>query len=157
MRILIWCILDSFVQGGRDPRDALNCRSFFAKELLIIGLFCGRWRVKIRHPMTLSHPEPILDTSVPWWWTRWRCYWIRAIWRQTWRRPWYQTSAPAQTTPLQTASYSCGTYFDSYVYMYILIYIRFDFVVGANMHVWIYIFSTHTYQQFARCCVCHHV
>jgi len=30
------------LQGGEDPEDALNCRSFFAKEPLIIGLFCGK-------------------------------------------------------------------------------------------------------------------
>jgi len=29
---------------------------FFAKEPLIIGLFCGKWPIKIRHPMTLRHP-----------------------------------------------------------------------------------------------------
>ena len=28
------------VQGGEDPQDALSCRSFSAKEPLIIGLFC---------------------------------------------------------------------------------------------------------------------
>jgi len=27
------------VQGGEDPQDALSCRSFFAKEPLIIGPF----------------------------------------------------------------------------------------------------------------------
>ena len=30
------------VQGGEDPRDTVSCRSFFAKELLLIGLFCGK-------------------------------------------------------------------------------------------------------------------
>jgi len=47
------------------------CRSFFAKEPLIIGLFCGKWPIQIicekwfadvhliyaiRHPMGLRHP-----------------------------------------------------------------------------------------------------
>ena len=41
--------------GGKDPQDALSCRSFFAKEPLIIGLFCGKWPMEIRHPMTLRH------------------------------------------------------------------------------------------------------
>jgi len=45
-----------FIQGSQDPQDALNCRSFFAKEPLIIGLFCGKWAMKIRHLMTLRHP-----------------------------------------------------------------------------------------------------
>jgi len=31
----------------------LSCRSFVAKEPLIIGLFRGKWPIKIRHPMTL--------------------------------------------------------------------------------------------------------
>jgi len=32
------------------------CRSLFAKEPLKIGLFCGNWRINIRHPMHLRHP-----------------------------------------------------------------------------------------------------
>ena len=44
------------VQDGEDPYDAWSCRSFSAKEPLIIGLFCGKWPVKIRHPMGLRHP-----------------------------------------------------------------------------------------------------
>ena len=44
------------VQGGKDPQDPLNCRSFFAKEPLIIQLFCGKLPVKIRHPVGLSPP-----------------------------------------------------------------------------------------------------
>jgi len=48
----------SALQGGEDTYDALSCRSFFAKEPLIIGLFCGKWPVKIRHPMGLRHPVP---------------------------------------------------------------------------------------------------
>jgi len=48
----ILCIL----QGGKDPQDALSCRSFFAKEPLITGLFCGKRPVKIRHAMGLHHP-----------------------------------------------------------------------------------------------------
>ena len=44
------------LQGGEDPQDALSCRSFFAKEPLIIGLFCGKRPVKIRHSMGLRHP-----------------------------------------------------------------------------------------------------
>jgi len=30
------------IQGGEDPYDALSCRSFFAKEPLITGLFCEK-------------------------------------------------------------------------------------------------------------------
>jgi len=31
---------------------------YFGKEPLTIGLFCGKWPVKIRHPMGLCHPVP---------------------------------------------------------------------------------------------------
>jgi len=34
----------------------LSCRSFFAQEPLIIGLFCGKWSIQIRHPIGLRHP-----------------------------------------------------------------------------------------------------
>jgi len=51
------CIFIYVIQG-----DALSCRSFFAKAPLIIGLFCGKWLVKIRHPMGLRHPVLSLYT-----------------------------------------------------------------------------------------------
>ena len=44
------------VQGGENSYDALICRSFFAKEPLITGLFCGKWPVQIWHLMGLRHP-----------------------------------------------------------------------------------------------------
>jgi len=34
--------VEVLVQGGEDSEDALSCRSFFAKEPLVIGLFCGK-------------------------------------------------------------------------------------------------------------------
>jgi len=43
------------LQGGEDSWDALSCKSFFVKELLIIGLFCEKRPVRTRHPMTLRH------------------------------------------------------------------------------------------------------
>jgi len=49
------------LQGGEDPVDALNCRSFFTKRPLIIGLFCGKWPLTIRHPMGRRHPVPTCD------------------------------------------------------------------------------------------------
>ena len=52
-----WVVLQMLLrQGGEDPQDALSCRSFFAKEPLIIGLFCGKWSLKIGHIMGLQHP-----------------------------------------------------------------------------------------------------
>jgi len=36
-------MLRILIQGGEDPWDALSCRSFFAKEPLIIGLFGGNY------------------------------------------------------------------------------------------------------------------
>jgi len=41
---------------------SLSGRSFFAKEPLIIRLFCGKWPIKIRHPTTLRHP--VLDARL---------------------------------------------------------------------------------------------
>ena len=46
--------------------DAWCCRSLSAKEPLILGLFFGKWPVKIRHPMTLRHPVRMY-MNVPWW------------------------------------------------------------------------------------------
>jgi len=40
----------------QEYRVALSCRSFSAKEPLIIGLFCEKWPIKIRHSMGLRHP-----------------------------------------------------------------------------------------------------
>ena len=50
------CISRVMLQGGEDSSDALSCKSFFVKEPLIIGLFCGEWPMKIRDPTTLRHP-----------------------------------------------------------------------------------------------------
>jgi len=44
------------VVSDEDVYDVLSCRSLSAKEPLIIGLFCGKRRIKIRHPMGLGHP-----------------------------------------------------------------------------------------------------
>ena len=35
-------VVHFMLQCGEDSQDALSCRSFFAKEPLIIGLFCGK-------------------------------------------------------------------------------------------------------------------
>jgi len=44
------------VQGCEDPQDALSCRSFSAKEPLIIGLFCGKWPIcAVSHMFLLYH------------------------------------------------------------------------------------------------------
>ena len=43
------------LQDGQDPQDALSCRSFFTKEPLIIGIFCGQRPLRRRHPMGLRH------------------------------------------------------------------------------------------------------
>ena len=51
------------LQGGKDSQDALCCRSLSAKELIIIGLFCAKRPIKIRHLMTLRHPVPYLQVS----------------------------------------------------------------------------------------------
>ena len=40
---------------------AWSCRSFRGKEPLIIGLFCEKWPIKIRHPMGLCQPVVASD------------------------------------------------------------------------------------------------
>jgi len=45
-----------WVQGGENAQDAIRCKSLFAKESLIIGLFSGKYYSKIRYPMGLCHP-----------------------------------------------------------------------------------------------------
>ena len=48
------------VQGGEDPSDAFSCRLFFAKEPLIIGLFCGRFPFKDEASYGIMHVMPAL-------------------------------------------------------------------------------------------------
>jgi len=43
------------IGNGEDPQDAWSCRSFSAKEPLIIGLFCGQNPMEIKHLMGLCH------------------------------------------------------------------------------------------------------
>jgi len=42
--------------GWRRPIGCLSLQVFATKEPLIIGLFCGKWPVKMIHPMGLRHP-----------------------------------------------------------------------------------------------------
>jgi len=44
------------LQGSKDAEDVSSCRSLSGKEQLIIGLLCGKWPLKVRHPMGLRHP-----------------------------------------------------------------------------------------------------
>jgi len=44
------------IQGGQD---ASSCRTLFAKEPLIIGLFWGKWPIR-RYPMGLRHSVMII-------------------------------------------------------------------------------------------------
>jgi len=52
-----------FIQGGKDSQDPLSCRSFFPKEPIIMGLFCGKWPLKIRDPMSFRHPVYVRNDS----------------------------------------------------------------------------------------------
>ena len=56
MHIHIYVYIHIQLQGGEDPQDAVNRRSFSAKNPLFIGRFCGKSPIKIRHPMGLRHP-----------------------------------------------------------------------------------------------------
>jgi len=48
------------VQGGVDTYNAISCRSNSAKKTPFIGLFGGKYSIKIRHLMHLHHPVGIL-------------------------------------------------------------------------------------------------
>jgi len=50
-----WSQTSHELKGGGDPQDTLSCRSSFTKEPWIIGLLCGKWPMKTRHPMHLCH------------------------------------------------------------------------------------------------------
>jgi len=45
-----------FTQGGEDAYDVSSCGFLFAKELCMIGLFCRKRPMQIKHPMRLRHP-----------------------------------------------------------------------------------------------------
>jgi len=47
------------LQGGEDAWAALSCRSLFAKEPPVIGPFCGKRPIKIRHPVGVRHTVTI--------------------------------------------------------------------------------------------------
>jgi len=54
------------LQGDEEACTALSCRSCSAKEPQIIGLFCGKRPIKIRHPLPFRHPVCIrLSPSNP--------------------------------------------------------------------------------------------
>jgi len=44
------------VRGGEDAYYAWSCTSLSTKEPPFLELFCGKWPVQMRHPMTLRHP-----------------------------------------------------------------------------------------------------
>jgi len=53
---------NSALQGGKDAQHALNGRSISTKVLLLMGLFCGKRLITIRHPMGLC--RPVLSSGV---------------------------------------------------------------------------------------------
>jgi len=55
-----YCALSTGWTRPMGLEDASSCRSrlFSAKNQSNIGLFCGKWLVKIRHPMGIRHPVP---------------------------------------------------------------------------------------------------
>jgi len=46
--------------GWQRLRQCLNLQVILCKKATNSGLFCGKWPMKIRHPMTLRHPVPWL-------------------------------------------------------------------------------------------------
>jgi len=47
-----------FLQGWRRLIGCLESQVIFIKRSTNLGLFCGKWTVKIRHPMILLHTVP---------------------------------------------------------------------------------------------------
>jgi len=61
-----WAVSNEYASTTKWQRPMgclklLSCRSFSAKEPIIIRLVCGKWPVKIRHPMGLRHPVSLTD------------------------------------------------------------------------------------------------
>jgi len=46
MCVCAYSYTSTHIQGGKGSKDALSCRSFSAKDLLIIGPFCGKWPIQ---------------------------------------------------------------------------------------------------------------
>ena len=55
---LCWDLIPNRIHSSvwRKCIECVSCWSLSAKEPLITGLFCGRWPIKIRHPMVLCYP-----------------------------------------------------------------------------------------------------
>ena len=52
-------VVRTWIPVGEDAWDASNCKSLSAKEPLIVGLFCGKRPMKMRHPMGLCHQKQL--------------------------------------------------------------------------------------------------
>jgi len=112
-----------------DARNAFSCRSLFANEPLIIGLFCGKWPVMIRHPMHLRHP--VLTIS----------FWCRCVCVSGWK--------PVCMCVYSVCIYICVyvyVYIDMYIYMYIYVhtYIYIYICVCIYMYIYMHMY-THAY------------
>ena len=83
-------------QGGKDPQDAFNCRSLLAKEPWIIGLFCRKWPVKVRHPMGLCHLNMTRYIYICIWYIYIYIYILTPY--TTWYTPWHDKCIYILTT-----------------------------------------------------------
>jgi len=109
------CILDECT-GWRRLIGFLKLRVISAKEPLIIGLFCGKWPVKIRHLTYDCHPLCILEV----------CMYVcihTAVW---------MCEAAVAQQPNE-----------HYGYTYIHKYIQYEHVwcIYIYMHIYIYIYT----------------
>jgi len=82
-RNILTCHYQRYCTGWWRPIGCLKSQIIFRKRTFIIGLFCGKWPVNIRHPMTLRHPVSIVSNRSiameltcqhsPWWLSLWSC------------------------------------------------------------------------------------
>jgi len=101
---------------------------FSQKETLIIGLFCGRWPIKIRHPMVLRHPVwvPCLSHGYE---------------PSAWERGYMCTYMHVYICIcMYTYKYTCKC-----VRIYTHTHTHTHTHTNANMHIYIYIYIHHTH------------
>jgi len=82
-RNILTCQYQRYCTGWWRPIGCLKSQIILRKRTFIIGLFCGKWPVNIRHPMTLRHPVSIVSNRSiameltcqhsPWWLSLWSC------------------------------------------------------------------------------------
>jgi len=110
-------------QSGEEPYDALSYRSFFAKEPLIIGLFCRKWPVKIRPPVGFRHPV-------------WHAH--ERVMQHTWVLD--VTHIEMRIAWVYMCIISMCVYMYKFIYIYVYIYIDIRMCIHVYIYMYIYIY-----------------